>query len=107
VGGSVHRVMVGRKLGFALWMLVLVGKPAIAGGFLQLGTGRLDEIEDGLVKSEGTAQRMTSHDDPRAAMPLTLVIEGKFDFRAHPERPLRQETDSFGRPLNLILNQID
>jgi hypothetical protein len=40
-------------------------------------------------------------------MPFTLVIEGELDFRADPERPLRQEADSFGRPVNLILNQVD
>ena len=88
-------------------MLVLVSQPAIAGGLLQLGTGRLDEKEDDLEKSERTAQRMTSDDDSRAAMPLPLVIEGEFNFGAHPKRPFRQETDALGRPLNLLLNQID
>jgi len=88
-------------------MMMVVGKPAIAGGFLQLGTGRLDEKEDGFEKSKWLAERVASHDDSRAAMPFTLVIEGELNFGAHPERPLRQETDAFGRPMNLFLNQID
>jgi hypothetical protein len=87
--------------------MLLVSQPAITGGFLQLGTGRLDEKEHGLEKSEWMVERVTRHDDPRAAMPFTLVIEGELDFRADPERPLRQEADSFGRPVNLILNQVD
>jgi hypothetical protein len=106
-GGSLHRAIVGRKLRFVLRVMLLVSKPAIAGGFLQLGTGRLDEKEHGLEKSEWMVERVTSHDDSRAAMPFALVIEGELDFRAHPERPFCQETDSFGRPVNLILNQID
>jgi len=83
-----------------------VGKPAIAGRFLQLGTGRLDEKEHGLEKSEWMVERVTSHNDSNAAMPFAPVIEGELDFRAHPERPFRQETDSFGRPMNLIPDQI-
>jgi len=106
-GGSIHRAIVGRKPRFAPRVMPLGSQPAVAGGFQQLGTGRLDEKEHGLEKSEWTAQRVASHDDSRAAMPFALVIEGELDFRAHPERPLRQETDSFGRPVNLILNQID
>jgi len=96
-----------RQLGFGPRIMLFVGKPAIAGGFQQLGTGRLDEKEHSLEKSERMAQRVTSHDDSRAAMPLTLVIEGELNFRAYPERPLRQKTDSFGRPVNLIPDQID
>ena len=88
-------------------MILLAGKPAIAGGLLQLGTRRLDEKENGLEKSGRFAERMTRHDDSYTAMPFPVVIEGELNFRAHPERPLGQETDSFGRPVNLILNQID
>ena len=50
---------------------------------------------------------MTRHDDSRAAMPFATVIEGKLNFRSHLEWPFRQETYPFGRPLNLILNEID
>ena len=107
MGNPVHRGIVDRQLGFAPWIMLLGSKLAIAGGFQQLGTGRLDEKEHGLEKSEWTAQRVTGHDDSRATMPLTLMIEGELNFRAHPERPLRQETDSFGRPVNLLPDQID
>jgi hypothetical protein len=107
LGDSIHRAIVGRKVGFAPRVMLLVSKPAIEGGLLQLGTGRLDEKEHGLEKSEWMVERVTSYDDSRAAMPFALVIEGELDFRAHPERPFRQETDSFGRPVNLILNQVD
>ncbi len=107
VGSPVRRGVAGRKQVFVLRIMPLVSKPAIAGGFLQFGTGRLDEKEHGLIITEWTAQRVTSHDDSRAAMPFALVIEGEFHFRAHPERPFRQETHSFGRPMNLFVDQID
>jgi hypothetical protein len=87
--------------------LVLVGEPASTGGLLQLGTGRLDEKEDDLVKSERTAEWVTGHDNSRAAMPFTAVIESELNFGAHPKRPLREEAHSLGRPMNLILNQVD
>jgi hypothetical protein len=86
---------------------MLVGKLTIAGGFHQPGTGRLDEKEHGLEKSERTAQWVTCHDDSRAAVPFSPVIEGELNFRSHPERPLCQKTDSLGRPMNLIPDQID
>jgi hypothetical protein len=85
----------------------LLSKPASASGFLQLGTGRLDEKEDDLVKSERTAERVTGHDNPGAAMSFAPVIEGELDFGANPKGPLREETHSLGRPMNLILNQIN
>ena len=107
VGNPVHRGIVDRQLGFAPWIMLLGSKLAIAGGFQQLGTGRLDEKEHGLEKSEWMLERVTSHDNSRAAMPFSTVIEGKFNFRTHPERPFRQETDPFGRPMNLIPDQID
>jgi len=100
-------VIVDGELGFALGMILIVSKPARAGGFLQLGTGRFDEKEDDLEKSEGSAERVTSHDNSRAAMPFAPVIEGELNFRAHAKRPFREETHSLGRPVNLILNQID
>ena len=50
---------------------------------------------------------MTRDDDSRAAMPLALVIEGELDFRADPEGPLREQADPLGRPLNVLLNEID
>jgi len=106
-GRSIHRGIVSRKLGFALPVVVLAGEPAIAGGFLQLGTGRLDEKEDGLVKPGRLVQRVTSHNDSRAAMPFAPVIKGELNFRANPERPLRQKTDPFGRPVDLIFDEID
>ena len=87
--------------------IVLVGKPAVAGGLLQLGTGRFDEKEDGLVIAEWTAERVTGDDDSRAAMPFTLVIECELDFGADAERPLRKQADSLGRPTDLFFNQID
>jgi len=40
-------------------------------------------------------------------MPFAAMIEGKLNFRPHAEGPFGQETDTFGRPLDLILNQID
>jgi hypothetical protein len=84
-----------------------MGKPAVTGGFLQLGTGCLDEIEDDLVKSERTAEWMTGDDNSRAAMPFAPVIEGELNFGAHPKGPLGEKTHSLRRPVNLILNEID
>jgi hypothetical protein len=86
---------------------ILLLKAALAGGFLQLGTGRLNEIEHRLVKSKRASERMTGHHDPRATMPLTLMIESELNLGADPEWPLGQEADSLGRPLHLFLNQID
>ena len=100
-------MIIGRRLGFALQIILLVGKPAGASGFLQLGTGRFDEIENDLVKSEWTAERMTGDNDSRAAMPLAPVIEGELDFGAHSKRPLGEKTHSLGRPVDLIFNQVD
>ena len=87
--------------------MLIAGKLARAGGFLEGGTGGLNEKEADLIKSGRTAEWATSHDDSRAAMPFTPMIEGELDFRANPERPFRQETDSLGRPVDLFLNQID
>ncbi len=50
---------------------------------------------------------MAGDDDSRAAMPLAPVIEGELDFRADPERPLGQEADSLGRPVDLVLDEVD
>jgi hypothetical protein len=100
-------VIAGRKLGFTRRIMLLASKPAGTGGFLQLGAGRFDKKEDDLVKSERTAERVASHDDSRAAMPFAPVIEGELHFRADPEGPLRQQAYSLGRPVDLILNQVD
>jgi hypothetical protein len=97
-------VIVGR---FALQIILLAGKLAGAGSFLQLGTGRFDEIEDDLVKSEWTTERMTGHNDTRTAMPFAPVIEGELDFGAYPKGPLGEKTHSLGRPVNLVLNQVN
>jgi hypothetical protein len=87
--------------------MLLTGQPASASRFLEGGTGGLNEEKTDLVKSGGAAERAASHDNSRAAMPFALVIEGELDFRADAERPLGQEADSLGRPMNLFLNQID
>jgi len=102
VGNSVQDGLV-----IVLQLVLLMGKMAIASGFHQFGTGLLNKKEDNLVKPKRLAQRMTLHNNPRAAMPLALVIDGKFNFRALPERPFCEETDAFWRPMNLIPNQID
>jgi hypothetical protein len=100
-------MIVGRQRDFTLRIMPLAGKTAGTGGFLEGGTGGLNKKEADLIKSKWTAERTTSHDDSRAAMPFTPMIEGKLDFRTHPERPFRQETDSLGRAVDLFLNQID
>lgn len=87
--------------------LLLVGKPAGTRSFLQFGTGCLDKKEDDLVKSERTAKRVTGHDNSRTAMPFAPVIESELNFGTHPKRPLREEAHSLGRPMDLILNQVD
>ena len=47
---------------------------------MKLGARRLDKIKDGLVETERSAEGMTGHDHPHAAVPFTLMIKGKLDF---------------------------
>lgn len=75
---------------------MIMSQPAVAGRLLQLGAGRLNEKEDGLVKSERLAERVTGDHHPRAAMPFAPVIERELDLRSDPERPFREETHSLG-----------
>jgi hypothetical protein len=96
-----------RYFQFIRRMLQFRGKLAIAGRFPKRGTRRLDKKEAYLIIPVWPAKRVASHHDPRAAMPLALVVECELNFRPNPERPLGQQADAFGRPVNLFLNQID
>jgi hypothetical protein len=104
---SVRDLRVGSELGFTLGMIVFGGKMAGGGGLLQFRAGRLDEIEDGLEKSRLVAQRMATDDDAGAAMPFAAMIEGELDLGPDLKRPLGEEADAFGGPMDLFLNQID
>ena len=88
-------------------MLVFLSQLAIAGGFLELEARRLDKIEDSLEEAGLAGKIPASHDDSGAAMSFALMIEGKLDFGPDLERPFRQETDAFGRPLDMLLNEMD
>jgi hypothetical protein len=80
---------------------------AIAGGLLKLGTGRLDKVEDGLEEAGLAGVIAAGHNDSDAAMSFALVIERELDFGSDLERPFGQETDTLGRPLDMLLNEID
>ncbi len=92
---------------FVVRMPLFMSQLAIAGGLLKLGTGCLNKVEDGLEET-GVAGVITAGDnDPDAAMSIALVIEGELDFGSDVKRPFGQETDAFGRPLDMLLNEID
>jgi len=75
---------------------------AIAGGFLQRRTRRLDKEENRFEKPLRTAKRMARDDNARAAMAFALVIKGELDFRSNAEGPLGHDADTLGRPLDLL-----
>ena len=90
-----------------LRMVAIVRESAFASCLLQFGTWRLDKIKCRLKMLWRMAHRMTFDDHSRAAISLALVIKGKFNFGAYSKWPLRQKGNALGRPVNLILNQID
>ena len=104
---AVHCLIIGRELSFALGMIMVMRQTALAGGLLKLGAGSLDEKEDGFEMAEWAAQRMTGNDYSHTAMPFALMIKSELDLGANLKRPLGEQADSFGRPLDLFLNEID
>jgi len=50
---------------------------------------------------------MTGHDDARTTMPFTLMVKGKLNFGSLRKKPFREEANPLGRPVDLLLNQID
>lgn len=88
-------------------MPILVGQLAIAGGFLELEAGRLDEIEDSLEETGLIGKVTTGHDDSGAAMSFALMIEGELNLGPDLERPFSQQTDTLRRPLDVLLNKMD
>jgi hypothetical protein len=95
------------KTGLGRRNMAIARKAAIARGFLELGAGRIDEIEHGLKASSRLAKRMAGYHDTRAAMAFAAIIKSKFDLRTLLKKPFREKTDSFGRPMHLLLGEID
>jgi hypothetical protein len=94
-------------MGLIPGQLLLVRETAGTGRFLQFLTRCFHKVEYRLEITARLAERMTRHDDPRAAMSFSAMIEGEFDFGPFRKIPLGQKADALGAPVNLMLNKSD
>ncbi len=86
---------------------MVLGQLAIAGGFRNFRARRFHKIKHGLKKTWLPRKIVARHNDAGTAMPFALVIKSKLDFGADLKGPFGQETDTFGRPLDMLLNEIE
>jgi hypothetical protein len=106
-GSSRQYGLVGYDVRFRRRDMPVPGQPAGTCGFLQFGTRCLDKIKHRFKMPAWLAKGMAGNHDTGAAMALPPMIEGKFNFGSLLKKPFCQETDPFGRPVDLIMDQID
>lgn len=82
-------------------------KIALTCRLLELGARWIDKIKDSLKTTFWLAKGQASHHNTRAAMSLPLMLESELNFDALRKAPFRHEADALGRPLDLLVGQIE